>query len=880
MRPDKKRDDEPTDSTAGSFDAQAIAARGMQGGGSPLPHLATIQRLFGRHDVQNVRAHLDGAANEAASAIGAAAFANGDHVVFAGPPSLRTAAHEAAHVVQQRAGRGPGGGIGTRDDALEVHADAVADLVVRGESAEAVLDRVAPAKSAGTAPKLGVQLERGLKAGAEVAVAGERGIHRIVEVVDEKTYMVLLAGQTVPVKLRDYAVTAVTPEYRRTIAKLEKERRLTKGDDCKCPLLGDQTIYKIVDDRGEQLVLEGADHERMDAARWMVVPSSHVPYVPAKKGGAAHTLMTDELAAQDHAKTPASVLATPKAVIGAVNKREGKTLTAFTQTFADFHETARIDVTSACTDDAVTIHFTVISNPAYMCTRQYPKGHEKSTTPDVRDLVPIYLEGSAGSQTELITVVEPSSAKNKCSGTATYTWKAIAESLLLPGAAKMTQEQAHTAVLKKTETLGVSARWLAQTTGAHNSQNHTSGGLMQKGGSGAVRLKEVSRDGLLATEATKRNTEWNMGEKLTRSRPAFESHKDIMKEGKELATTLEAESEFRVRPERFAQVVSRMTTLSRTKEYWSHFKILDMSASAPKEYVDTYYDIAGTETNDNALLQKGIVLRERHVETDPEDTFLLAVKGASYEKPPEKGHGLKRTGSPLLGAPARKPEERIRLASQVNLDRQSVLDDEGKGDVASAIGQRELDKLVTDTSVDNPLGRTLDHALSDGKAKGPNGTQMADLMGKTGHIKPALQIRSTRHKFMMNLDGGTAIDFSADEAHGYQLDPDTGKVIDRKDPAPVVHSFEFGVGHPSLTASATASAANVSAAPTVQRPYHVPMDLENPALFEKTDYKQFQSLRDGVIADALRDKGEVLEKGGNKAQVLAGMLGMIKRGDP
>ncbi len=121
----------------------AHAARGVSGGGGALPHLAAIQRSFGHHDVSGVRAHVGGAAAEAAQAIGAAAYATGDDVAFAGAPDLRQAAHEAAHVVQQRGGVRLDGGVGRAGDPYERHADDVAALVTRGESAEALLDTMA-----------------------------------------------------------------------------------------------------------------------------------------------------------------------------------------------------------------------------------------------------------------------------------------------------------------------------------------------------------------------------------------------------------------------------------------------------------------------------------------------------------------------------------------------------------------------------------------------------------------------------------------------------------------------------------------------------------------------------------------------------------------
>ncbi|KFA94835.1 hypothetical protein Q664_00250 [Archangium violaceum Cb vi76] len=79
----------------------------------------------------------------------AGAFTTGGHVVFGGKPDLRTAAHEAAHVVQQRAGARPSGGIGKDGDAHERHADAVADAVVAGRSAEGLLDPFTATNAAG-----------------------------------------------------------------------------------------------------------------------------------------------------------------------------------------------------------------------------------------------------------------------------------------------------------------------------------------------------------------------------------------------------------------------------------------------------------------------------------------------------------------------------------------------------------------------------------------------------------------------------------------------------------------------------------------------------------------------------------------------------------
>lgn len=120
--------------------ALAAGARGISGASTALPHADAIQRSFGRHDVSGIQAHLGGEASAASMTLGAEAYATGNHVAFAAQPSLHTAAHEAAHVVQQRAGLSLKGGVGQAGDSHEQHADAVADRVVRGESAEGLLD--------------------------------------------------------------------------------------------------------------------------------------------------------------------------------------------------------------------------------------------------------------------------------------------------------------------------------------------------------------------------------------------------------------------------------------------------------------------------------------------------------------------------------------------------------------------------------------------------------------------------------------------------------------------------------------------------------------------------------------------------------------------
>ncbi|HEU5058271.1 MAG TPA: DUF4157 domain-containing protein, partial [Kofleriaceae bacterium] len=126
-----------------------IAARGAFDPAGPLPYLEELQRAFGRHQLGDVRVATGSDAERANQEMGSVAYAMGEAIVFRDPnPDLFTVAHEAAHVVQQRAGAVASGTVGRAGDRHEAHADAVAERVVRGESAEDLLDQVA----AGGAP--------------------------------------------------------------------------------------------------------------------------------------------------------------------------------------------------------------------------------------------------------------------------------------------------------------------------------------------------------------------------------------------------------------------------------------------------------------------------------------------------------------------------------------------------------------------------------------------------------------------------------------------------------------------------------------------------------------------------------------------------------
>ena len=173
----QKTDGQKADGGAVDTQVHAAAAHGVSGAGTALPHLDHIQRAFGRHDVGGVKAHVGGEAAEGAGAMGAKAFATGDRVAFAEAPDLHTAAHEAAHVVQQRGGVQLKGGVGQAGDSYEQHADAVADAVVAGRSAESLLDQMAPTR-AGISPGVaggstGVQRKNLQQHGLDAGLAGE-----------------------------------------------------------------------------------------------------------------------------------------------------------------------------------------------------------------------------------------------------------------------------------------------------------------------------------------------------------------------------------------------------------------------------------------------------------------------------------------------------------------------------------------------------------------------------------------------------------------------------------------------------------------------------------------------------------------------------------
>src|SRR4249920_3874642 len=113
--------------------------------GQPLDPRARVllETNFG-FDFSSVRVHTDARAAEAARAVRAHAYTQGEHIVFAGgrytlgtEQGLRLVGHELAHVVQQSTGRvassgGPASIV--TDPRLEREADVAGDRVARGQS--------------------------------------------------------------------------------------------------------------------------------------------------------------------------------------------------------------------------------------------------------------------------------------------------------------------------------------------------------------------------------------------------------------------------------------------------------------------------------------------------------------------------------------------------------------------------------------------------------------------------------------------------------------------------------------------------------------------------------------------------------------------------
>ena len=228
--------DRPSD--ASREEVHRAAAEGIGGDGARLPFADRIQSAFGEeHDLSSVRAHVGGEAERASDAMGAGAYTVGEHVAFGRSPDLRLAAHEAAHVVQQRRGLSLDGGVGERGDRFERHADAVADKVVRGESARSLLGDAGGGGASSSVQCGGGDVEKAIRA-ASRELFGKLAMR---DTADSPEALARLAAQT-----HDWFEGA-----------LEEMKRAGR------PLV---RKLEAVRDAMEQLLLHFSEHERVQAS--------------------------------------------------------------------------------------------------------------------------------------------------------------------------------------------------------------------------------------------------------------------------------------------------------------------------------------------------------------------------------------------------------------------------------------------------------------------------------------------------------------------------------------------------------------------------------------------------------------------------------------
>jgi outer membrane protein OmpA-like peptidoglycan-associated protein len=137
----------------GNQEMQQLLAPRPPGSTTSLPYRDAIERSFGPgHDLSNVRCEIGGEAALTNALFGSCAFTQGEQISFHTQPTLDEAAHEAAHVVQQRQGVIPPGGFSRRGDYWEQHADNVAGRVAGGELASDLIGAPAPPVTSANPP--------------------------------------------------------------------------------------------------------------------------------------------------------------------------------------------------------------------------------------------------------------------------------------------------------------------------------------------------------------------------------------------------------------------------------------------------------------------------------------------------------------------------------------------------------------------------------------------------------------------------------------------------------------------------------------------------------------------------------------------------------
>lgn len=117
----------------GASNAEKAAAAGISTPTTDLPFREQLESSFGA-DLSHIQAHKGAGASAACRALGAHAYATGNHVVFGSEdPNLFQVAHEVAHTFQQNGGIRKYAMVGERGDPFEHQADAAATQVVSGQ---------------------------------------------------------------------------------------------------------------------------------------------------------------------------------------------------------------------------------------------------------------------------------------------------------------------------------------------------------------------------------------------------------------------------------------------------------------------------------------------------------------------------------------------------------------------------------------------------------------------------------------------------------------------------------------------------------------------------------------------------------------------------
>ncbi|MFI0351833.1 hypothetical protein [Actinomadura sp. 9N407] len=506
-----------------------------------------------------------------------------------------------------------------------------------------------------------------------------------------------------------------------------------------------------------------------------------------------------------------------------------------------FTDLARLIVNGyGVNEDGLSFQVTVLSNLEHVAVPH--------------DLILVTLDGPGGRRLDTVIVLTPPPDQNVCTFSASYTWNQLAKLLGMRRPAGMPSREA---VLEVLPQAGLTAEWWDNRYG-RNEPRHYSGGMDQKNGSGRIDLRPLTPEDLKDSETVAKGG-WHAGEPLRDHRPVYQAYKDVLQPGMEMATSLEAESEFLISGEQHVSVVSSLRALFTRPGELKALGVELMSAEHIRRCTDTYYDVPAL-----SLLRCAVVLRRRQVNTDEAGSFHLHVKGRSVAK-------------------AYPPGERIRLLSRVHL--------------REGADPERLGEFLADDRADNAFARVLADAL--GRHRG----DLAEPKGWAG-LGPRLVITAQRVRYSFELAHATTVDLCADSATG--TDPLTGR-------SRTIHTVSFTLGHPGFFARDTVAPApphRSPAGPAIQvaheiqvpaavgtglatgtpavaeppvpdrrvlvtRPYHVPTDLDDPALFNAPDYLQYQELRYRMLHYLFGYASKDLAPGGNKAQTLARLLEMI-----